>query len=181
MDQHLQSADKTCKATDSKHGGLYIQGTPYLLVQGALDTLQSCSSHNLMNRSSIRALQHGSSNSQGTNKTTIHYYQMQLKSQCYSMKQKDHYSSTYNYKQETSQHTHRSDRWCSLLQSNSVIHQTTVNHIRQQQQSRTGANGHKSNMVQQRKREEGQAQRQRKTQQRQRLRRLRQQLRLQQL
>ena len=77
------STDKTCKATDSKHGGLHMQGTPYLLVQGALDTLQSCSNHNSMNRSSKRALQHGSSNSQGTNKTTIHYYQMQLKSQCY--------------------------------------------------------------------------------------------------
>ena len=44
---------------------------------------------------------------------------------------------------------------------NSIIHQATSNHIRQQQ-PRTGTDGHRSNMVQQRKRKEGQAQGQRK-------------------
>ena len=67
-----------------------------------------------------------------------------------------------------------------VIQSNSIIHQATSNHIRQQQ-SRTGTEGHRSNMVQQRKRKEGKAEGQRKVQQRQRLRQLREHLQPQQL
>ena len=40
-----------------------------------------------------------------------------------------------------------------ILQSNSIIHQATRNHIRQQQ-PRTGTDGHRSNMIQQRQRKE---------------------------
>ena len=56
------------------------------------------------------------------------------------------------------------------------MHQTTSNHIRQKQPPRTGADGHRSNMVQQRQRKERRAEGQRKVQQRQRLWRLREQL-----
>ena len=67
-----------------------------------------------------------------------------------------------------------------VLQSNSIIHQATSNHNRQRQ-PRTGTDGHRSNVVQQGKRKEGQAQGQRKVQQRQRLQELREQLQRQQL
>ena len=59
-----------------------------------------------MNRSSNRALQHESFNSPSMNTTTTHYYQMQSNSQYCSMRQKDHYSNTYSYKQDTTEQHH---------------------------------------------------------------------------
>ena len=101
-----------------------------------------------MNRSSKRALQHGSSNSPSMNRTTTHYYQTQSRLPCCSMRQKDHYNNTYSCKQETSQHMHRQIHGDRILQSNRNLHQATSNQIRQQK-SRTSTDGHRSNMVQQ--------------------------------
>ena len=93
----------------------------------------------------------------GTNKTTTHYYQTQSRLQYCSTRQEDHYSSIYNFKQEHHNICTDQINGDRVLQSNSIIHQATSNHIRQQQ-SRTGTDGHRSNMVQQRKMKEGQAQ-----------------------
>ena len=63
--------------------------------------------HSSMNRSLKRALHHGTFNSPSMNKTITHFYQTQSKSQYCSMRQKDHYSNTYSYNQETTeQHQH---------------------------------------------------------------------------
>ena len=115
-----------------------MQDTPYHLAHEALSTEQGYSNHNLMNRSSRRACNMGVSTLQV--RTRQQHTTTRCSQDC-NTAQRDKRTTTATSTTSSRKHHNTCTDQINghrVLQSNSIIHQATSNHIRQQQ-SRTGA------------------------------------------